>query len=161
VGPITNPGSWDNDWIGAALHTFQDTFSHSNAYSGNIVGQATTEVGRRAISVAERSGKLKDPEHGIMHETFRKPTGLLDAREAAREADYTHLRPDLAWAAAQATLEQMLQFRMKYRGMSVSEADERRRRMVIAKSRFFDFFNARTIKQKKRSTGWRGSQRRG
>ena len=144
--------------FGVALHTFQDTYSHSNAYFGNIYGQATTDISRRAIEVAINMGKLKDPAHGIMHEALRRPTSVLDAREVAREADYTYIRPELAWQATKATLDQMLAFRVRFKNMSEAEAAQKRRLLEAAKGKFHTFYSARTIEQKKKALARLGGE---
>jgi RHS repeat-associated protein len=134
--------------LGIALHSFQDTFSHSNAYPGNILGQATTDTEKRAVDYAQKLGKLKDPEHGIMHEVLRHPTSVSDAQTVATEADYTWKRPDLAWRMEMSTFDEMLRFRERLLQVTPSDRVRLQAAFLAARPLFDDFNRARTKRAK-------------
>jgi RHS repeat-associated protein len=134
--------------FGRALHTFQDTYSHSEAYPGNIIAQSQSGDAADVLRWARWTGEIKDPEHGIMHQVLRTPNGNLDAVEASREADYTWLRPDLAWQMSVRVFEEMLSFRMRSGSLTAVEAEQRRVTLQRLKPKFYEFFSAKTIPAK-------------
>jgi len=137
--------------LGMAIHTLQDSFGHSPSYPGNITGQAKSIPGARLLlKRAEAKGKVSRPEQGITHTILNPRSFWLSPVAAMHAADYTCLRPELAFSMEQEVFRAMVDYLAREGRLSPSESYARTAAFVRFSPMVRDFNVAWTKQQKMR-----------
>ena len=133
--------------LGEGLHVLQDSYSHEDAYVGNVMDQFNKYGGR--VPLWALKIEVKDPEHGIAHPD--KPS--IGSRADNHFTDQTWTDQDKAVEMAKITFEAMVDYRVRTRAISAYEGNRIKQRWAQIEPSVRVFARARTKAEKER---WRG-----